>query len=72
MAPFLQMRHLQGAGPFTLAIALLLLLLQALPIEAAGNGKDFARTANDFNLGCSGCTIDLGKKDLAPVFTSCR
>lgn len=71
MAPFLQMRHSLSAVP--LVSAIILALLSQKPSYVATQGIEGAvRNEHGSTLAPSGCTMDLNRKDLAPVFTSCR
>ncbi len=71
MAPFLQMRHSLRAIPLVSAFVLAV-LSHELPHVATRDVEGPARDEYGSTLAPSGCTMDLGRKDLAPVFTSCR
>ena len=71
MAPFLQMRHSPRATSFV--SALFLAVLSHAPSYVATQGIEGpVRDGYGSAVAPSGCTMDLGRKDLAPVFTSCR
>ena len=71
LAPFPQMSHFLGDLPLRLAF-ILAALSQTIPLEASQSGEDIAPSAYGSDIGSSGCTMGLGRKDLAPVFISCR
>ena len=71
MAPFLQMRHSVRAIPLVSGFILAVLLHQP-PHVATQRVEAPVRDGYGSALAPSGCTMDLGRKDLAPVFTSCR
>lgn len=71
MAPFLQMRLSSRIVPFSVAYTLVLLSHTSY-FASCQSAEDLARRANGSGPGSSGCTMDLGRKDLAPVFASCR
>ena len=48
------------------------ILLQCLTLGLFDNIGAPERPSNDTSLTSSVCTLDLGQKDLPPVFTSCR
>ena len=71
MAPFLQMRHSLRALP--LVSTVFLAVLSRLPSQVATQGiGGSGRDGHGSPLAPSGCTMELGRKDLAPVFASCR
>ena len=71
MAPLLQMRHSLRAIPLVSGFILAVLLHQP-PHVATQRVEAPVRDGYGSALAPSGCTMDLGRKDLAPVFTSCR
>ena len=71
MASFLQMRHSLGANSLVTAIILAALSQTASNVATQGT-EDPVRNGYNSTVTPSGCTMDLNRKDLAPVFTSCR
>lgn len=71
MAPIPQMTHFLGDLPLRLAF-ILAVLSQTILLEASQSVEDIAPSAYGSDVGSSGCTMGLGRKDLAPVFISCR
>jgi hypothetical protein len=71
MGPFLQMRG--SCSIVALPVAyVLVLLFQTSHFASCQSAADPAHRATGPGHGSSGCTMDLGRKDLAPVFASCR
>ncbi|CAK0782475.1 hypothetical protein CVIRNUC_005706 [Coccomyxa viridis] len=64
------MRHLLRHDHTRQAL-LVVILLQHLDLGLFDNVGSPERPSNDTNFTSSVCTMDLGQKDLAPVFTSC-
>ena len=65
------MRHLLRHDHTRQAL-LVVILLQHLDLGLFDNVGSPERPSNDTSFTSSVCTMDLGQKDLAPVFTSCR
>ena len=53
-------------------VLLLGILVQFLNLGLSDNVGAPLRPSNDTSLTSSVCILDLGQKDLAPVFTSCK